>query len=779
MKHLLRFLSIFLVAFPVFAGLPPAPVNGQSVIDSDLLRYLQSPYFTTTLSTTLIALDNSPGIVHDGITNDTAAIQAALSNAANSGGGNVIVGPEQYAVNGVTNASLIPTLAQYNSSGFTLTVVNGNADYTVGYSYTLSGFTSPLTQLNGTFIASSVGNNYVVFLTPLSGSQTATASGIGNVTQNLTIPENISLMCPFKMSGSIPSGVAVNKLPYSFIVGSSSLIAVTQNSSILGCNIISSSATITPSSASLRQNLTQQSAFIGTGLYVSGSDTLLRYLFIAGFQTGIIAEYAARARFEDLNIDANECIDTDNSHDISHYISIHCYPFLAGTNQTSNYEISNVANNGSGLWRVSATTPAIVGDTVYVSGVSGAGSVNNAWVVNAIGSGYLDLANSSATGASFTGQTVSQSYCIKNVSSVSGVGIGDSISGTNIPSNTTVTDVLISPSVICMNNQASASGTGISLSTSPQSYSSGGNVYLDSTQRSAVGLLWTNGETNSCVDCYVYGHTIGIQAGNGANWTSLSDTKVDQNINLQNPNSVCYQFDGTSTGTFIFGGSTQSCATAILVNSSGNQAVIASSMTLNTTNHVLELEQGRVNMVGNANSGNRNVYVGDSVGALSWVANDLQNNWEFTSIAGFAAVNILGNTVENAGTFNGYLNVQGTVNLGGGTNCTQFVNCGVNLIGPQATPDISAGAYAAYIIPANRSSWFFNCTSTCGTPLSTFTITLPAPSNGLEITFMGNQSVTTLTMASNGGTAPTLPTSLVSGKLYLCKSYSTTWYCTA
>ena len=617
------------------ANVAPSPASSASSLSALLGR--------------VVSLDDATGIHHDGVTDDTAAAQTLLNAVASAGGGTVLVGPHQYAIGSSLNANLQPTSAQFNSSGFTVILTHPELYFYAGEIITLSGFSSPLSQLNGTWQISSVTSgapgNFVV-LTGLTGSQTQTSSGLGQIYADLTIPTNVSLVCPKGLTGQPQTG-SFSTEPFTFLTSSYAGLASLWGSKVQGCNVVNSNVASLTSASTLRQNISAQSSFGGTGLTVGtvqsyAKDVELEDMTIVGYSLGISTENADRARFEHLNIDANQCVTSDQSHDVSHFIDIHCFTFANQGTANASGTITGVANNGAGLWRVSTTfaSNVVVGDTVYIGGVSGAGSVNNAWAVAATDSStYVDLSGSNATGTSSYTGTVTNGYpCIKSMTGTSGIGIGDTITGTGIPGGTHVADVLPRQNVICMTANASATNSSVTITTAPVSYSSGGNIYLDATQRSGKAFSWTNGETNSCMDCYSFNHATGFYVGASTLWTNLVNTKVDGQYNDLIKTSIGYQIDSSSVGTTISTCSTNSVGTALVGTSSNtNQAHLITSCVFNDLARTIELGTGRYIIT--ANSGGKgfaNSYLGDGVGAIGYPSNsnDLSPSWEYTSSTG-------------------------------------------------------------------------------------------------------------------------------------------------
>lgn len=735
----------------------------------------------STLSTILgriVSIDDALGIHANGLTDDTPTAQTLLNAVGASGGGTVLVGPHQYALNPAIIAGQQPTAALFNTSGFTLLIPNANTLFQAGSAITLTGFAAPLAQLNGTWSVSSAGSSSLVVLTALTGTQTQTSTGLGSLYSVLSIPSNVKLVCPKALSGIPPSGMTYGQLPYTFLTSGFGTVSPQRNAGFYGCNVVNAAvANSIISTTTIRQNINVQQAFLGTGVYVGSSDVELQDLLIVGHSVGVNSQGGARGRWSHLNIDATQCTNTNNSHDISHYLDLHCFPFATGgANQFASGAITGVANNGAGLWRVSTSfaSQVVVGDTVYVAATVGAGSANNTWTVAATdGATYIDLAASNSAGTStYTGATTNTSYCLEGMTGTAGIGVGDNISGTNIPAASTVTAVIPRQNAVCISNKMTATAAGVAITTTPIAYSTGGNVYLDASKRSGYGHSWTDGEANVCVDCFSYDHETGFYIGALASWTTLTNIKVDNYISEHDVNSVCIQIDGSSVGTLISGGSTQSCAVPLLgTSTNANQAHIITGMVLNGLDRRLELATGRYEI--GLNSGNSLPnFVGDNVGYLGYNMNDFGASWQFATSNGQTAVEPFGNSFSGSNVFQGQFYLYGIVSMGGnGTRCGQFNTCVVSTTGP--TVDATVNVSACSSTPQSGNAGSVACSNTTTAPA-----TFPSiAANGQKFSFLFQNAVTVTWASGSGTVGAACPASVLAGQMVSAEAYGGVWYC--
>lgn len=597
-------------------------------------------------------------------------------------------------------------------------------------------------------------------------------------TADLTIPANTAIACAAPLIGnSNPTNYLTTKS--ALILGASHKVTMSAGSGWYYCALLSGAITINPNTT--REELTVQNAFGGIGIQTSGDVTISR-AFIGGFATGIYSFHGARTHIIETNIDATICVNSDHSHDITHIVAVHCFPFMTSgsANTTVSAAVSAAADNGSGLYRLTTATNAIAtGDTVYVQGLSGAQSANGKFVATAVDATHVDLQGSQTAANTPTGNISSGSKIIANLSSMANIAVGSPVSGAGIPASTTIVAVSAATNSVIMSANATATTTGLALTFTDTAYVSGGFVWLDASQRNGDGFVFTNSETTICTDCFAYGHTVGFHAGAGMSWLTVQGAQVDEQNSLQDPTTICIKIDGSSLGSVFQGGSTQGCGTALVVNSTGNSSHIIDGMTLNNTNNagpVAEFDQGRVSFNGNASPvASRYILVLDTVTNVAMNSNDLSNLFAFQTAAGqnkmFAAGNMLA-----ASTFAGNFVYNGLAKFGN-SGCN-MQGCGLQIAGTWSngtvsTTTITAGGTTA--LSGNASEIVLHATGT----LATYTVTLPGPSvAGQQYDIYFDQAVTAMTFAAATG-AITAPTTVAANSWHHCSQNLSlnNWYC--
>lgn len=612
-------------------------------------------------------------------------------------------------------------------------------------------------------------------------------------TVGLTVPSRCIVYCPVPLLGNA-NPTNYSSVPYGVILNSAQTITMSKNSGWQGCPVlqkamVNSSAWADYPSLTQRDTLNLVATFAGNGFTFSANDVQIRDTFIGGFTLAVNGNTSgtARLQMDHVNIDATKCLLLDNSHDISRLTHVECFPFMTSgfTNAQTSFNISNIANNGSGLYRVTlGTTSAIpvTGDTVWISQtVVGPQSVQaRKWVITVIDTTHFDLQSSPGTGSfTTTGNTSNLSTTVCGLLSTASIGVGQGITGTGIPGSTTVT--FISPNGGCLglSNAATATNSGTTLTFADTAYSSGGTANLDASFRTGIGMEFTNSEGIIGQDLFSFGHSNGYHAGTGMTWLSCSGCWTDGPFN-NDVTIVSLLIDSTAKGTTWAGGRLNN--TAIQVNSSsafaaGTFTGINMDSTASNWMPVIEMDQGIATFTGNTSSNGNGFYViQDAISSATFVGNSLEGRFAFQTITGPAKVNAIANntlTTSYAGTVNG--KNQQWILGGGGANCAngQGANCSIQMGGPQV--DLASGVTAM----VNSGSATFSGNQhllvlTAGAGITTYTINLPGIATaGQWLRIYIQQTITGLTM---GGTTSTgMPTNPTAG-WYDCFSTSTSAY---
>ncbi|MBE9605326.1 hypothetical protein IAI18_10650 [Acetobacteraceae bacterium H6797] len=219
-----------------------------------------------------------------------------------------------------------------------------------------------------------------------------------------------------------PGGWRINvnysAVPYALIVNPAYTIRLRRNSTLENCAILRKGMT-TPTS--VRTGLDAVKAFAGTGVCMgdgttgssgtNGTDSSLRRLLILGFETGIRCAGSSRVRISDITGDCTNGLWLGNNYDISHIQRVNWHPLVTtGMSWTgTSYTLTNVTNNGNGLFRVTTSSAHALqtGDIVNVYGVTGATAANGRWIATVIDATTIDLQGSTASGTYLAGGVIS------------------------------------------------------------------------------------------------------------------------------------------------------------------------------------------------------------------------------------------------------------------------------------------------------------------------------------------------------------------------------------
>ncbi len=479
------------------------------------------------------------GTHHDGITDDTTAIQNALNAASSEGGGTVFIGPYRYLINSA----------------------------------------------------------------------------------NLTIPSQVTL------SGEawpgVPSAGNFGTKPYTLVLNPTYTIIGSDNAGLQDLLILKSGMT---SPTSTRSSMNLVASYAGTAITGAGNDFSVQNVTVGGFNTCFYSSGYARMVLNQFFGDCTNGLVADNVHDIGKLHNIEFWSFLSvgfGGAYVVAYPVSNVSNS-SGNYDVTIPTNVFqTGDTVWVSGVGGAVGANGKWIATVAGPNDLILQNS-AVSPSVVGTTTASSYEV-SVATTTALYAGEGVSGTGIPSGDTVAQVSSPASVIWLTQAATASGTNVTLSFTNGTYTSGGNVYIDTTIRNGTAYTITHSEGLECNDCSDIGHQIGFYLGAGASGINIINGVSDYDGNLQDPTAINLEVTSTSTASDWNGGWMDSKNTSIYNANASGPATTVSGVNISTESGgtTADVESGRL-IISNSQQWNASdILVGSGTGSLTMNGDDM------------------------------------------------------------------------------------------------------------------------------------------------------------
>lgn len=196
--------------------------------------------------------------------------------------------------------------------------------------------------------------------------------------------------------------------PGSLILSTSQTVTQVGNSSIKGCYFQAQNLT---APTSFRNAVAMANAFAGTAVTMTGQDPLIEDCFFAGFNLAIYANGTSsllrRPRIRTCCGDCNQLISVNTCADIFtiNDAEAMCYMTEDSGHAYVVYTITNVANNGVGLIRIttSGNTSFATGDLVWGVGIVGATEANGRWTATVINPTTIDLQGSTFTSAYVSG----------------------------------------------------------------------------------------------------------------------------------------------------------------------------------------------------------------------------------------------------------------------------------------------------------------------------------------------------------------------------------------
>ena len=231
---------------------------------------------------------------------------------------------------------------------------------------------------------------------------------------DLIVKAGVTLRGPWRNVGETDAHSDYLTFNGAFIVNSSYTIRLNEDFASLFGLVITRKGLTVPTD--LRSGLDCVAAFAGTAITVGdgtskkASDTYVGHCFVLGFAQAYYNDYNERPLVEYLRGDCTAGLYMKRIYDTEHVRGCHFWPFLT-THQSwtiTNYTVSGVANNGSGLIRVtlSGSPVLLTGDVVVMRGVLGTTEANGRWTVTKISSNVYDLQGSTFTNAYTSGGTM-------------------------------------------------------------------------------------------------------------------------------------------------------------------------------------------------------------------------------------------------------------------------------------------------------------------------------------------------------------------------------------
>jgi hypothetical protein len=342
-------------------------------------------------------------------------------------------------------------------------------------------------------------------------------------------------------------------------------------SEMTGVAVLSTDTTlVVPTTAQQGAAMVRKMATAGTGIAMSppsGAGVHLSDILVAGFNYGVYSDGSYQLKLNNVFVDAINGIFIRNSHDITNLTFVHNWPFLTASQSwtIADTAISGVADNGSGLPRVTVATTAnmITGDPVFVFSVPGFSGVNTKCIVTVIDATHFDCSNLASTPTATAAITTS-SQIVKLATPNVSVAQGQTVTGTGIPGGTTVIWTEYTGGYIYLSQPATVTDPAASLTFTNGTYTSGGTARITNDYRPGAAFYFELDDGLICHTCFSYGHALGFDLNNlnaGEFFGGYSDYPAGIDAT-----AIGVKLRGTTRSTVWSGGTLHGGGTAIVHN---------------------------------------------------------------------------------------------------------------------------------------------------------------------------------------------------------------------
>jgi hypothetical protein len=396
----------------------------------------------------------------------------------------------------------------------------------------------------------------------------------------ITVPAGVTLGCmspPIKQFGTtnilqnyVTLGCAIYLAPNKPIIVNGGAV---KNARVLQDNIHFAGQ---PATAHALATITANFPTTGTGIKMNAPDSIVEDVAIVGFNLDIEDNSLNRGSIRHVLLEGTNCIKYDAVGDYSKGIDIECWPFYS-TNRgaVSSYtaSITNVADNGSGSWRVTlsgAPSEALVtGDSVSIGGGGALVMPQGALglhTITVIDSTHFDLTGSNDAPV-ITGTTTSGSPYITALSSQADLNPGMTFTGTCFTGTRTVRAIQ-QASTLVADAQATSSGS-CTLTFASQAFSAAGTpqvIYSARNDWTGVGIEFGGGGAASgglFNNIYVWGHQVALQFDPSTITITADAVSVDYTASAYYRQRVGIWFKSGAQWNKISGNSITSGGTAV------------------------------------------------------------------------------------------------------------------------------------------------------------------------------------------------------------------------
>ncbi|MGG5821513.1 glycosyl hydrolase family 28-related protein [Falsiroseomonas sp. HW251] len=233
------------------------------------------------------------------------------------------------------------------------------------------------------------------------------------VTNEIVVKENVSLEGPLFPGGQRPSA-DYRSLPGTIRLDSTRTVRVLRGATLRRVALIRDGMGAPP--ATMRDAINLRAAMAGTAITIgdgSGShhDVLVEDMLVLGFNLALRSDNSQRLNIRRMRGDNRNGLWISRTYDITRVHDVHFWPFLTGNLANVSVvqrAVSAVANNGSGLVRVTTSTAhgLVTGDLVNVYGVGGVATANGRYTATVVDATRVDLQGTAFAGSWSGGGTL-------------------------------------------------------------------------------------------------------------------------------------------------------------------------------------------------------------------------------------------------------------------------------------------------------------------------------------------------------------------------------------
>lgn len=602
--------------------------------------------------------------VHDGITDDSAAIAAVLASCGTHGSYNTIsTGMYRYAIltqnetnpvgctiiggQGPVATEVQNFLGDY-SGVFPAFVMNPKMNWlnlgSVKNLYVLNGVALSAPPVNTRGVLTEINKMNPANIAGATASVTVTASGFDSHAVFAWANHGFAIGSMVQFTGTLPSGLFPSTKQIYFVApenfGPNHFEVATQP----GYEAINvgSNSTVSASAAYVGM-------FQGLVNGFSGRDTVTDGVSIMGFNTGIYSAFGSRAVINNVSMDNNACVFSEYSYDYTTINNLRCNVNIASAvnAQDQNWAITDVNIGAGGVCRVVITPDTsgfMNGDAVFTASVNGNASCNGGpYAASVVDSTHIDLIGSVYAGGTFNAASFStNSLFINNMPGMIGNAyLKSKVNGAGIQTDSIVQAIDYARGTVRLDKPTTAVGTGVSVTFSnPGGYNGTGGVLTQSiVWRPGAGVRIADSTGGSCNNCFINGHAIGFDFTDGVQGTGVLDylltaPNIDTDGTIAPVNSYGVKIQGHSSYINVTNGGFFDMGVPYYVNSLvGGGTNTLSNMTLGS---VLSNGFGNGVLFDIVSGGVVMNNIGASETGEAWVAKGAVN----TSICGLLAPNL-------------------------------------------------------------------------------------------------------------------------------------------